>query len=149
MTTFTGTQSDFTSALKDLIALEYDALSAYETAILKLESEKYKAQFIAFKADHQRHIQELSDFLRHRGEDFPQEGDYKEWLTKGKIFLANLIGDKAILSAMRSNEFDTNTAYERITSREDQLLGIENIIERGLEDEKRHKSWIEEELERA
>ena len=37
----------------------------------------------------------------------------KALLTKGKVVIAGLMGDEAILQAMRTNEADTNTAYER------------------------------------
>ena len=43
----------------------------------------------------------------------PKEGDMKALLTKGKVVIAGLMGDEAILQAMRTNEADTNTAYER------------------------------------
>ena len=43
---------------------------------------------------------------------FPLLGSAKSYLTQGKVILANLIGDLTILRAMRSNEIDTNTAYE-------------------------------------
>jgi hypothetical protein len=49
------------------------------------------------------------------------------------------MGDTAILAAMVSNEEDTNTAYERINSRTDKWSDAEEIIKRGLEDERRHK----------
>jgi hypothetical protein len=47
------------------------------------------------------------------GRNPPKEGDMKSILTKGKVVMAGLIGDKAIFEAMRMNEADTNTAYER------------------------------------
>jgi hypothetical protein len=40
----------------------------------------------------------------------PKEGDMKALLTKGKVVIAGLMGDAAILQAMRTNEADTNTA---------------------------------------
>jgi hypothetical protein len=59
------------------------------------------------------HITELGDILSSMGRTPPKEGDMKALLTKGKVVIAGLMGDEAILQAMRTNEADTNTAYER------------------------------------
>lgn len=56
------------------------------------------------------------------------------------------MGDNAILLAMRSNEGDTNDAYERTCRRNDVWPDAEAILNRGWMDEKRHKTWIEEVL---
>jgi hypothetical protein len=60
-----------------------------------------------------RHITELGDILSSMGRTPLKEGDMKALLTKGKVVIAGLMGDAAILQAMRTNEADTNTAYER------------------------------------
>jgi hypothetical protein len=60
-----------------------------------------------------RHITELGDILSSMGRTPPKEGDMKALLTKGKVVIAGLMGDEAILQAMRTNEADTNTACER------------------------------------
>ena len=59
------------------------------------------------------HITELGDILSSMGRTPPKEGDMKALLTKGKVVIAGLMGDEAILQTMRTNEADTNTAYER------------------------------------
>lgn len=147
MTTMVGLQTNFMSALKQLIELDYDAIEAYDAAINRLESENYKSVLKGFKADHQRHINEISKFLEDRQEVPPSGPTLKRVLTQGKVVLANLIGDKTILRAMRSNEIDTNTAYGRITNYEDTPSEIQEILKRGLLDEKRHLAWIEQTLE--
>jgi rubrerythrin len=144
MTTFVGTQTNFIDAIKALVELEYDAKEAYEEAISHLKNDEYKRKLIDFKQDHERHIRELAAALSRHGEDVPQGPDAKKWLTKGKVFLANVVGDKAILFAMKSNEIDTNTAYETIKAREDKWDDIAEIIDNNLLDEKRHKQWLDE-----
>jgi len=145
MVTLVGTQSDFAAAIKDLIELDYDAIEAYEAAINRLDNKDYKAKLSEFKKDHQRHTQELSELLgEHHVTNIPSgPSNVKQWLTKGKVVLANLMGDSAILSAMISNETDTNTAYERIYAREDIWEEAKSTIRRGLDDERRHKAWLE------
>jgi rubrerythrin len=146
MTTAVGKQEEFCDALVELVELDYDAVEAYEAAINRLGNEGYKNMLEKFKQDHQRHITELSGVLKSHGEDVPQGPSAKQWLTKGKVVMANLVGDKAILSAMQTNEVDTNTAYERMNDRQDKWEDTVLFLKRGLEDEKRHKLWIDSQL---
>lgn len=144
MVTLVGTQSSFTNALQELLELEYDAREAYDTAINKLSNEDYQATLREFRSDHERHIEELTELLENEGEKAPNgPSTGKQWLAKGKVVLGTLIGDKAILMAMRSNEGDTNTAYERMIDRSDKWLESYSILAHALEDERRHKAWLE------
>lgn len=145
MVTMVGKQAEFSDAVKELIELDYDAVEAYEAAILRLENTVHKGKLSEFMDDHKRHIQEFSSLLKKHHCDIPTgPSTAKSWLTKGKVVLANLIGDKAILSAMLSNEEDTNTAYERMIERTDKWEDANDIIRQGLEDERRHKKWFEQ-----
>jgi len=148
MVTLVGTQEDFEAALKELLELDYDAVEAYEAAINRLESQDYRTQLNTFKTDHERHIKEISALLRQHN-IAPPEGPSigKQWLAKGKVVLANLIGDNAILRAMMSNEIDTNTAYERVLNHERLWADSKDVIKRGLMDERKHKKWLEDVLE--
>jgi rubrerythrin len=144
MVTMVGKQAEFGNAVIELIELEYDATEAYEAAISRIENTVYKGKLSEFLNDHRRHIEELSLLLKKHGYAVPQRGILeKSWLTKGKVVLANLIGDATILSAMLSNEKDTNTAYERMNERTDKWDDAKDILQRGLEDERRHKNWCE------
>ncbi len=144
MTTFVGTQTNFIDAVKDLIELDYDAVEAYEAPINRLDSDEYKAKLKEFMHDHKRHIEELGDLVEKHGETPPAGPSMgKQWITKGKVVLANLIGDDMIIKAMLDNEKDTNTAYEKMHGRDDRWDDAKDIIKRGLEDEKRHKAWME------
>jgi len=144
MVTFVGTQSTFVDALKELVELDYAAVEAYETAIERLDSIEYKEKLKSFKQMHQNHIREMSALLRDKNEDAPQGPPaLKHLLTKGKVILANIVGDNAILRAMKSNEIDTNTAYERMNDRNDIWPEAEDILRRGLADERMHKEWLE------
>jgi hypothetical protein len=132
MATMVGTQKSFTQAIKELVELDYDALGAYESAINNLENPE--------------HITELSAFLSRCNETAPSGPDnMKKVLVKGKVELASLFGDQNILSAMLSNEEDTNTAYERINARIGEAADkeIAKIIAGGLADERKHRDWIQ------
>ncbi|MBN8827743.1 MAG: DUF2383 domain-containing protein [Sphingobacteriia bacterium] len=144
MVTLVGTQTEFLDAVKDLIELDYDAAEAYDAAINRLENNDYKEKLRQFKEDHDRHTRELTNLVQKHGEEAPDGPSGKQWLTKGKVVLADLMGDKAILMAMRSNEIDTNTAYDRLLDHEGMWDDAREIIKKGFEDEKHHKAWFDE-----
>ncbi len=145
MVTNVGTQTNFFDAIKELIELDYDALDAYDAAIKNLEKQEYKNKLREFRSHHQRHVDELTDFLTRAGEKAPSGPDLtKNLLVKGKVHLASMFGDKDILSAMLSNEEDLNTAYTRMKERapEANSEDVLDIVTRGAEDEKQHKEWL-------
>lgn len=144
MVTTVGTSSDIKSLIENFILLERDALAAYETTLERLESPEFKAKIEEFRADHLRHLDELTQLAARHGADVPQEGDMKQMLTTGKIKLADMVGDDAtILRAMSTNETDTVSAYEK--GSENAIVPAEerSLFQRALEDERRHKEWME------
>ncbi|MFW5824469.1 MAG: DUF2383 domain-containing protein [Marinobacter sp.] len=145
MTTVTDSK-EVVSDLNDLIELDYDAIAAYQSAIERLENDSYRRKLSEFLKDHQRHIEELSKLVRKEGGTPPDEGDAKKVLTQGKVVLADLAGDDAILKAMKSNEEQTNSKYEKAveTGYPDP---IQTVLQAGLADERRHKAWIETTLD--
>jgi len=143
MATLIGKEKDFIDSLKNLISLDYDAVEAYEAAIERLDEKRFKDKLATFKADHNRHIRDLTALVRDAGGTAPSDTDMKHWITKGKTVLAGLIGDKTILKAMLSNEEDTNKAYERVSKREDKIRGSATVLKEAWQDEKNHYHWIE------
>jgi hypothetical protein len=146
MVTTVGTESTVESLLEDLVHLDYDAAAAYQAAIDRLQNERWRASLAQFKEDHIRHTRDHGDILLRLGRTPPHEGDAKALLTQGKVVIAGLISDEAILRAMRSNEADTNTAYERALGFKDLPPGVQPVLARNLEDERRHCAWILEQL---
>ncbi len=149
MATLVGTQNKLTDALQSLIELDYDAIEAYQTAIERLETETYKSKLLEFCTDHKQHIELLSSLLKDHGIKPPTGPSAKQWLTKGKVVLADMVGDNTILRAMLSNEQDTNKAYENMNERDDIGDKVEGILKQGLEDERKHKEWLEKTLKEA
>ena len=150
MVTSVGMQTEFIEAVKELIELDYDAIGAYEAAIIRLDKAEYRKKLQECKEDHERHVKELTEFLVALGKEAPSGPDNtKSVIAKVKVMFGSIIGDGKILSAMLSNEEDTNTAYERMNKRVDELPGstIHKVIARGLEDEIKHKNWLQSVLE--
>ncbi|MBA3814147.1 MAG: ferritin-like domain-containing protein [Alphaproteobacteria bacterium] len=147
MVTTVGLQNNFIDALLELVQLDYDAAAAYEAAINRIDREDYKDVLKNFKKDHENHIKVLSEYLETKGEIPPEGPGLKSLLTQGKVVLADLVGATTVLRALRSNEEDTNTAYERLNNYEAIPEEIGRALENGLEDERRHAAWLDKTLE--
>ncbi|MBX3471521.1 MAG: PA2169 family four-helix-bundle protein, partial [Planctomycetes bacterium] len=146
MVTIRGKDVDVQKTLCDLIELDFDAIEAYQAAVDRLEDFMVQQQLRAFMADHERHVRELSEIVRGQGGEPPTKGDFKRVLTKGKVVIGNLVGDRGILMAMKSNEDDTNQAYEQAVRRHDLTTEVREVLQRNLSDERRHRAWIEDRL---
>jgi uncharacterized protein (TIGR02284 family) len=146
MTTATDS-THIISELSDLIKLDYDAIAAYKSAIDRLDNADYRAKLTEFLGDHERHIKELGKAVRNEGGTPPTEGGLMKILTKGKVVIASLLGDEAILKAMKANEEVTNTKYEEAVET-GYADSIQTILRQGLADERRHKDWISAAIEK-
>ena len=147
MATMVGKSKDVAKLLNDLIALDFDAIEAYEAAISRLSAWSDKEQLTRFMEDHQRHTRDLAELVRELGEQPQTEGDFKQILTKGKVVIAGLGSDETVLAAMKSNEDDTNEAYERATRHTGFSDRIRAVLQINLADERRHREWIERRIE--
>ncbi|NDV86623.1 DUF2383 domain-containing protein [Aurantimonas aggregata] len=144
MATTVGNEVEIKGLVRDLILLERDAIAAYESTIEKLSDPALSQQVAAFRQDHLQHLDVLNEIAAETGAEAPLEGDMKQMLTTGKIALANLMGDGAILKAMKTNEDDTVTAYERAASHPDAIEKSRAFFAKALADERRHRAWMEE-----
>ncbi len=145
MTTTTGKQDNFVDAIKNLIELEYDTQALYKKAINTIENHNYKIKLNEFDQDHAHHIEKLSELLTNRKEQIPiMGGVIRPLINTIKVEFANLIGDRAKLSSILNNEIDVNKVYERMNARHDQLDEAKELLKQALQDEKKHRAWLEE-----
>ena len=150
MATTVGTSNDLPKLIENFILLERDAIAAYDEVVGRLETPSYKAKIAEFREDHLRHLSELEVLAREHGADVPAEGDMKQMLTTGKVQMADMAGgDGAILRAMSSNETDTVSAYSEGSENAVVPSAAKPIFARALEDERRHKAWMDEAAEAA
>lgn len=143
MVTMVGKEGSIEKLVKDLLYLEHDAIAAYDSCIERLDDQTLSAKISEFKQDHLQHVEVLNEMARELGIDAPVEGDMKQMLTTGKVALADLMGDKAVLKAMKINEDDTVTAYERASGHEDAIPKSKAFFTKAHEDELRHRAWME------
>ena len=142
MATTVGTEDNIRDLVRNLILLERDAIAAYESTIERLSDANLSRQVDAFRQDHLQHLGVLQDIAAETGAEAPREGDMKQLLTTGKIALADLFGDGAILKAMATNENDTVMAYERAAAHPDAIEKSRAFFQKALSDEQRHRDWM-------
>lgn len=143
MVTMVGNESSIEKLVTNLIYLEHDAIAAYESTIERLDDKTLSSQVETFRQDHLQHLTVLNEMARELGVDAPTGGDMKQMLTTGKIAMADLMGDAAILKAMKTNEDDTVTAYERAANHQDAVPKSKAFFQKALADEQRHRAWME------
>lgn len=143
MVTMVGNESSIEKLVTNLIYLEHDAIAAYESTIERLDDKTLSSQVETFRQDHLQHLSVLNEMARELGVDAPTGGDMKQMLTTGKIAMADLMGDAAILKAMKTNEDDTVTAYERAANHQDAVPKSKAFFQKALADEQRHRAWMD------
>ncbi|MFY0563059.1 ferritin-like domain-containing protein [Archangium lansingense] len=131
--------------LNNLIALDYDAVGAYEAAINRIDVESLRMRLREFQQDHERHIQDLSRVVVGLGGKPRTKPDAKGFILKGFTAVTSMMGNEAALQAMRGNELLTNRTY-RVALEEEWSDETRAIIERNFSDEQRHLAFIEEAL---
>ncbi|HEY3233262.1 MAG TPA: ferritin-like domain-containing protein [Polyangiaceae bacterium] len=136
-------ETDLVAWLNALIAVEFDALEAYDAALAHLENEGALRQLREYRDDHERHVTDLSTLVDSIGGSPADHGDLKRLLTRGKVVFGTVAGDMGILAAMRSNETGTNETYERALAHVGLPQSVKSLLTRHLSDERRHRGWIE------
>jgi uncharacterized protein (TIGR02284 family) len=131
--------------LNDLIALDIDAIEAYEAAIKRVSFSGLQERLLSFQQDHERHVAELSDCVTRYGETPRERPDMKGFFLKAFTAVTAMMGDEAALRAMAGNERLTNRTYE-LALEEHWPEEIRRIIERNYADEQRHLAFIHDAL---
>ena len=145
-----GTMPDAASLqaeLTDLLQLEHDALPAYSVAIASLRDPRLREELGAHRADHERHVEDLSALIRNRN-GIPLRLPH---LPTGFFKLAVQAagapgGDRAVLLAFVSNEWQSQEKYARHAARPHDPE-VSALLNRHAEDEARHYAWARDALD--
>lgn len=148
MVTLVGLESDLLQTLNNLVQLDLDAMEAYDLGVARVERSEFHEQLEAFKGDHVRHAEQLSAIVTEMGGKPSTGPGTKQMMTTGSAVLADIVGDKRVLEALKANEDDTNIAYERAIEVASGNASVEPVLRAGLDDERRHRQWLEEQLGR-
>ena len=126
--------------LNDLLQLDYDAVAAYTLALKELDNAAYQADVRRFKADHERHIEELTELVRKYGGvpmPLPHLSGVFKLAVQGAVAAAS---DAAVVTAFKSNEVQSRDKYRRAVSRQ-HPSDVQDVLIRAARDEQRHFDW--------
>ncbi|MDF2867256.1 MAG: ferritin [Gammaproteobacteria bacterium] len=133
--------------LCNLAQLDIDAIRAYAQALDNIDHATIHTQISSFKADHDRHVNDLSAVIRRLGGEPPDfSPDLKGFFIEGFTAIRSMTGTEGALKAMRSNEKLTNRTYEKALGWE-MPADIRAIVDKNFADEKRHLAYIEQAIE--
>jgi uncharacterized protein (TIGR02284 family) len=144
-----GGEKTVIDLLNELIELDYDAIEAYKAAVGRVQEFRDRGRIASFLEDHRRHVRELNALVRQLGGEPAGDGDLRQILTKSKVVIGALFGDRLVLEAMKANEAEASSLHERAATRGDLPTSVRAVLERHLADERRHHDWIVERLDAA
>jgi len=129
---------DLNKQLSELAQLDIDAIHAYDQAIKNIDVTSVREQLTQFKADHERHVRDLSDFIVRFGGQAPSfTPDFKGFLIQGFTGLRSITGTEGALKAMKSNEELTNRTYANALGK-GFPVDVQALVQKNFEDEQRH-----------
>ena len=136
-----GDSAALLADLTDLLQLEHDALPAYSVAIAGLRRPDLRETLEAYRSDHERHVQDLSAQIRRLGGVPLALPHLPTGLLKLAVQMAGLPGgDRAVLLAFVSNEWQSQEKYARYAARP-YPPELAALLQRHAADEARHYAW--------
>jgi bacterioferritin (cytochrome b1) len=148
MTTPTMTGSpELIAELNDLLQLDHDAVQAYTIAMNSLDNLSWKQSLVHYRADHERHIEQLSSHIRLLGGVPIQLPHLPSGIFKAAVQAAGKAGgDKAVLLAFKSNEGQVRDKYSRAANA-GHPADTADLLRRNARDEETHYQWVSGVLE--
>jgi uncharacterized protein (TIGR02284 family) len=135
--------SELATMLIELIEFSNEAVECYRTAIDRLEDPAVSGQLSGYIEDHRQHSRILSEQVAELGETPPDETATKSVLAKGKIVLANLIGDDVVLETMAASEEEICAAYEQLLRHSGIPMPLQETLIQQQAEIRRHQLWLE------
>lgn len=151
--TLTTDPAALAARLNDLLQLDHDALQAYDLAIASLRADRSRETLRRFRADHERHVAELSELVRSLGATPVQmphlpTGPFKLAMQAlGAAAGALGGGDAAVLLAFKTNERQVRDRYRHVAELVDLPASMSATIRRAAADEATHYAWALETLD--
>lgn len=145
MVTIRGREVDVSRFTYELLVLDMDAVETYRLAAERITDAGARRALREFMQDHERHVFELSPIVERLGSSAPPPPDLER--IKAKLTLSRMGGDRGVLAGLKAMEDATNLAYGQGAADEALDDEVRDVVERGLEDERRHRAWLEERIE--
>jgi uncharacterized protein (TIGR02284 family) len=136
------------SALNDLLQLDHDAIASYQVAIDALTTEALKRRLRQFRREHQRHVTEIAELVTARGGTPVRAPHISTGMLKLAVQALGAVGgERAVLLAFRTNEWESAHKYARTASRRFPPE-VREVVQRGAADEAKHYRWAVQTLEK-
>lgn len=137
---------DMDDRLDHLLRIDLDAVRAYTQAIDNVADTAIRDMLAAFRADHERHVEDLSAEIVARGRQPPQTAHFGGFALAGFTGVAAGVAPAGALMAMQSNEVVTNQAYDMALAANGMPDGLRRLLLRNFGDEQRHlrtiRQWL-------
>jgi rubrerythrin len=129
------------ATLNDLLQLDHDAVGAYGIAIRATTDESHRETLRGFRADHERHIEELTRLIQDRGGKPIQAPHLPTSVFKLVMQQAGALGgETALLLTFKANERQSRDKYRRAAEGADDYE-VTEVLARAADDEIRHYDW--------
>jgi hypothetical protein len=134
--------------LNDLLALDHDAAEAYTIAIGALTNVGRRETVMRFRADHERHIADLTRVILRLGGTPVERAHVASGPFKLAMQALGAMGsDRAVMLAFKTNEAQVCEKYTRAATHATEWPeAISEIVSGAADDEARHYEWAADQL---
>lgn len=140
--------TEVVDGLNDLLQLNHDAIGAYDIAIERLKNRDHAMQIAGFRADHERHIRELTPVIAQLGGSPRNEPHATAPMKEAMQRLGAAAGDRGTLIAWRANELQVRVKYDSYAAAANSWPPeVKHLVDEQALDEERHYAWVAEALE--
>ncbi len=130
--------------LTRLVQLEYDTMAAYRAAIGRVDDIDARAELALFFEHHEATANALATCITRYGGTADAGMDLDEAWSRGRVAIADLADDHALLEALAHVEDEIHTAYEHAQS-DLRSIGdppLASAVESALAAEEFHREWL-------
>jgi len=142
-----GSENEISLLLRRLIELDYDTIKICETSIKHIENPHHKRTLRLFCMTHGQHIRNLKNVMYALDFTPPNGPTARHLLQEGRIIIADMSGDAAVLNIIHANKKSLAEAYERASSNSCASDGVRSILRMHCMEEQKQSLWLEKALE--
>lgn len=128
--------------LSRLRQLDQEAEAAYEAAAVRVRRPALRRGLRALAADCRRHVDELAPYLPAAGVSRGPADDERRLLRAGRLMLAQVLGDAAVLDALGDLVRQSTAAYADALADDRLAVPARAVVQRNACDERRHEHWL-------
>ncbi|MGM0576706.1 MAG: hypothetical protein ACQEXJ_13335 [Myxococcota bacterium] len=129
--------------LNGLIEMSRALVLLYDAVLERIDDESLRRDLARFRSEHQRHIHDLGHAVRHLG-GRSWRPDLAAARPPTRAPALEVVGGRPLLELLDPSEEMLGRACEAVL-RVDEVHAhpeIEAVVERGLDDDRRHEAWL-------